>query len=199
MDTTGKLLQISSRYTQLECGLSKPYFSYDFYKTYFLATPTWTTNIWQYLTESKSTLQQYDAWTYQPPRQHDFFLMEVVLRSNLPQSHIEIFNRVRLNLQLLTASDVVICDSGHKLLPNVLQGKNYRHSTYIWPVYHEMPIKWIQIFYNVLKTIIVTQLQSTNLGHWIGTGHQTWTHYTTAKGDISTVLEGGGNQMTVFQ
>lgn len=101
MDMTGKLLKISSRYTQLECGLSWPFSTYDFYKTYFLITPTWTTNIWQYIMECHATLRQYDAWLYQPPRQHDLFFMDILLRSNLPQSHLEIFNTVWLNFKTL--------------------------------------------------------------------------------------------------
>ena len=184
MDTTGKLLTISGRYTQLECGLSQPFFTYDFYKTYFLVTPTWTTNIWQYMTECHTTLQQYNEWVYTPPRQHDFFLMDILLRSNLPQSHIEIFNRVRLNLRLLTASDIVICNSGFKILPNIFQGINNRHSSYNWPTYHTLPKKWMEIFYNILRTTIKAQLNSTHLGHWISNSHQKWLTYLDTSGQI---------------
>lgn len=86
-------------------------------------------------------LINHEAWTYDPPRQHDFFLMGVLLRSNLPQRQIEIFNRVRLNLRLLTASDIVICNYGTKILPNLLKGINNPYSTYNWPEYHDLPIK----------------------------------------------------------
>ena len=102
MDTTGKLLQISSRYIQLESGLSQPFYSYNFCKTHFLVTPTWFTNIWQYLTECHTQFHQYEPWLYSVPRQHDLFITDEVPRSNMPQSHIKIFNRVRLNLRLLT-------------------------------------------------------------------------------------------------
>ena len=111
------------------------------------------------------------------------FLMDILLRSNLPQTHIEIFNWVRLNLRLLTASDVIIYNSGDKLLPNLLLGKNHWQSEYNWPDYHELPDKWIEIFSNILRTTIATKLQSTPLGHWVHTGHQKWTHFLTTTGN----------------
>ena len=46
-DTTGRLMKTSMRYTQLETGLSKPYYTYNYYSAYFLATPIWNTHIWQ--------------------------------------------------------------------------------------------------------------------------------------------------------
>ena len=149
-DTTGTLL----KYTQLETGLSRPFFTYDYYSTYFLTTPTWTTNIWQYMTECHTSLTQYDAWTYSPPRQYDFFLMDVVIRANIPQNYKEIFKRVRLNLRLLTASDVVICDTGSKLLPDVLRGTSARSSIFHWPTYQSLPSQWITIFKQKMESVI---------------------------------------------
>ena len=107
-DTTRKLLQISRRCTQLECGLYRPFLKYNFYSAYFLVTPTWTTNIWQYMTECHTQLHYCDPWVYECPRESDFFLMDIILRANIPQSHKEIFNRVRLvYLQLLTSLNVI--------------------------------------------------------------------------------------------
>ena len=46
----------------------------------------------------------------QPPRDYIFFLMDVVYRSDIPDDQKAIFNRVRLNMRLLTASDIVVAD-----------------------------------------------------------------------------------------
>lgn len=172
MDTTGKLLEISNRHTQLESDLSRPYFTYKFYSTSFLVTPTWTTNLWQYMSVCHAQLHEYDAWVYTPPRQHDFFLMDIVLRSNIPQGHKEIFNRVRINLRLLTASDIVVCNHSNKLLPHLLDGVSLRSSKFHWPQVQQLPPHWIQIFKTTLITVIRAQLESTPLGHWISDGHQ---------------------------
>ena len=184
MDTIGKLLTISSRYTQLECGLSKSYFKYDYYDVQHLVTTTWSTNIWQYITECKSTLHDYDEWTYKQPRKNDFFLMDAILRSNIPIPQQEIFNRVRINLRLLTASDIVVCNSGTKLLPNILQGINHRHSSFSWPVQQDLPKRWMDIFYSIVKSEIYNQIQSIPLGQWISDGHQCWNYYMTEEKTI---------------
>ena len=39
-DTTGKLMKTLMRYTQMETGLSRPYYLCNYYSAYFLATPT---------------------------------------------------------------------------------------------------------------------------------------------------------------
>ena len=52
--------------------------------------------------------------------------MDIILRSETPKDDQEIFNRVRLNLKLITAADIVIADSRSKILPNILDGVNER-------------------------------------------------------------------------
>ena len=44
-DTTGKLMKISLRHTQLECGIQKPFLETNFYKLHNIITPTWITNM----------------------------------------------------------------------------------------------------------------------------------------------------------
>ena len=185
-DTTGKLMKISMRYTQLETGLSKPYYSYNYYKAHFLATPTWHTNIWQYSSESHVRLRESDPWIYKPPRQNDFHLMDVVLRSNLTQEQKEIFNRVRLNLKLLTASDIVRVDKSTEIVLSVLNGVNNRCSTLNWPNVMTLPDKWMDIFCMVINQVIKPQLQSTPLGKWISQGHQRLYQLNTTTGKIVT-------------
>lgn len=102
------------RYTQLETGLSKPYYSYNYYKAHFLATPTWHTQIWQYCSESHVRIKESDPWVYKYPRENDFHLMDAVLRSGIQQEQMEMFNRVRMNLRLLTASDLVLISRSTK-------------------------------------------------------------------------------------
>jgi len=112
--------------------------------------------------------------------------MDVVLRSNLPQHHKEIFNRVRLQLRLITASDIVVCSSSSRILPNILQGKNYRTSSYNWPTPHDLPKKWYDIFIDVIKSVIRPQLQSTPLGRWTSVGHQKWKYFIDPNTDTIT-------------
>ena len=73
MDTTGKLMKISMGYTQLECGMPKPFYEYNYYRMQYLTTLTWITNIWQYTSECHVSLKEINPWTYSSPREYDFF------------------------------------------------------------------------------------------------------------------------------
>lgn len=98
--------------------------------------------------------------------------MDVVLASNIPQQHKEIFNRIRLNLRLLTASDIIIADRSMKTHPDVLIGKQIRDSTLNWTNIVEVPHEWYDIFRMVIKQVVEPQLQSTPLGGWIASENQ---------------------------
>ena len=67
--------------------------------------------------------------------------MDIILRSRLSQENQDFFNRVRLNLKLLTASDIVRADSHNIILPNIYDGINYRKSNINWPTQQELPLK----------------------------------------------------------
>ena len=110
--------------------------------------------------------------------------MDIILRSETPKEDQEIFNRVRLNLKIITASDIVIADSRSKILPNILEGVNERNSVLNWPENQHLPKKWYDIFGNILKTVIRSQLHSTPLGKWIGKGHQRWKNYCDSQNNI---------------
>ena len=112
--------------------------------------------------------------------------MDVVLRSNLTQEQKEIFNRVRLNLKLLTASDIVRVDKSTEIVLSVLHGVNNRCSTINWPNVMTLPDKWMDIFRMVINQVIKPQLQSTPLGKWISQGHQRLYQLNTTTGKIVT-------------
>ena len=42
----------------------------------------------------------------------------------------------------------------------------------------------MEIFYNILRTTIKAQLNSTHLGHWISNSHQKWLTYLDTSGQI---------------
>ena len=136
------------------------------------------------MTECYTQINEIKPWLYEPPREGDFFLMDIILRSETPKDDQEIFNRVRLNLKIITASDIVIADSRSKILPNILEGVNERNSAFNWPENQQLPKKWYDIFGNILKTVIRSQLHSTPLGKWVGKGHQRWKNYCDSQNNI---------------
>ena len=82
-DTTGRLLQISTRFTQLEVGTSIPFWNCKYKKYSPYVTETWITHIWQYINSCGVKSVDDAFWTCTLPRRHDFFLMDEVISSNL--------------------------------------------------------------------------------------------------------------------
>ena len=129
------------------------------------------------MSECHCQIYEISPWLYKAPRQGDFFLMDVVARSNLPHRHIEIFNRMRLNLHLITASDIVVADSRKTILPNIFNRKNYRDSKLNWPQVQNLPQQWNNIYVQVLREVIQPKLNNTPLGKWEYEGHQIWNYF----------------------
>ena len=159
------------RHSQLECGLSQPFYSYDFYKIQHFMTPTWITNLWQYTTKCHCRLHEQFPWRYLCPRAQDKFIMHIVTSSDMPQEHQEIFNRVRINLCLLTLSDIVVADSPTRILPDIFKGINHRTSSLNWPTQQKLPTEWMNIFQQTLRDVIMPHLQNNSLGRWLHDGH----------------------------
>lgn len=98
-DTTGQLLKISLRQTQMEIGTSGSFhlLPFDGYKHY--STDTWIAQLWSYMCACKTRFVEVDTWVYQRPRQHDFHLMDIIASTDLPTRYKIIFNQVRLFLK----------------------------------------------------------------------------------------------------
>ena len=102
--------------------------------------------------------------------------MDIIQASDLSQEHQEIFNRIRLNLRLLTLSDMVVADSTSRLLPDLLKGINHRKSKFNWPTEQQLPPSWMNIFRHTIQHVIRPHLLNKALGKWTHDGHQLWIH-----------------------
>ena len=131
MDYTGKMMVISLQHTQLELGKSESFLNlnYDHYKS--LVTSTWSTHLWQYISERDLQIVITPSLTLQPQRANDEFLMDI-LEQQFHGDDLRTINKIRLHLQLLFLSDVVTI-SGKRLLPQLRQRKTYRKSNLQWP------------------------------------------------------------------
>ena len=175
-DTTGKLLNISIAQTQIELGIEKSFLTKNFHQYSAYITPTWTTHLWNYLTDCHATLDRTEErqW-YEAPRVNDFFIMDLVFQADISQRSKEIFNQIRTHLKLLTASDMVEVGSSYSLLPCLFKMENTRESKWEWPVVLPFPSKWKEEWDSILKNIIQPRIRHKPLGPWIGESHQTWT------------------------
>ena len=173
-DTTGKLLKISKNNTQLEIGLSKPFLELKHGKYAYLATPTWITSIWEYLESSKVKVRAVDETFYALPRKGDKYLMDIITDTALSEEKITIFNKVRLYLQVLSLSDIILVGTKSTIIPNIRKGFKARTSKWVWPSIREIPKDWRQIWIDIIDTIILPYVKTSPLHEWILESHQEW-------------------------
>ena len=170
-DTTGQLIKISIRYSQLEMGTSTPFYLLDHKQHQFLVTETWTTQIWDYMCACKYRFVEVDPWKYVKPRENDFFLMDVITKSSLPQRYKMMFNQIRMYMKLLTVSDIIDPDT-NAIYPHVLRCEQKIKSTLGWPNIHKFPRSWISVWKSILNSIIIPKVQHLPLGKWTSKTHQ---------------------------
>ena len=128
-DNTGKLLQISMKWTQLEIGTKQSFFQESYYDMNKYITKTWLTHIWEYLHSCQITMQIMDDITRGNKRINDFYLMDVVKNLKIPDRQKIIFNQVRMQLQIETASDIVTLGKGSEIREDIINGQKGRVST----------------------------------------------------------------------
>ena len=169
MDETGDLLLIQLQTTQFELGRSTLFFNLDYSSNHFLTTPTWSSQIWEYIS-SRSLQMDFSLPILLPKqREHDEFLMDIIFHHYSKQELI-ILNKVRRHLKILFLSDITDI-KGKSLLPFIRQGVLHRTSTLRWA---PQPIKkaWLSLW-NKACIHFQRQLTSCRLGTWI-CSHQTW-------------------------
>ena len=169
-DTTGKLLEISTYYTQMELGVSQPFWTLQYSTHSAYVTATWTTNIWDYLYQCGVKMIDEDHWVYPPTRYNDFHIMDVVLHSGLSQHQISVFNQIRMYMHVLTASDIYD-DNTKSIKEHVYKCQSSLLSTLGWPRIKEFPKSWIAIWQIILKSLILPRLQANPLGKWLRMSH----------------------------
>ena len=170
-DTTGKLLNISLRYTQLQLGIATPFFSVDYDDYSYLCDDTWLTHLWEYTSSRGLTIDLTDSGIIPIQRNNDKFIMDILHKSSkMSRSECMIANKVRLALQILHLSDIVD-GTGRKLLPDVRNGKLHRSSTLTWPRQILLP-KWMPVWHKACGI-----LQRYVSGNCLGVryrSHQIW-------------------------
>ena len=94
----------------MELGTSTPFWDMPFKKYGYLVSATWTSHIWDYLSQCNVRLHDENQWTYTPPRTNDSHLMDIVLDTLLDKHQKSIFNQVRMFMKVITISDVYDAD-----------------------------------------------------------------------------------------
>ena len=151
-DTTGKLLNISTRFTQLELGISALFGGSNYLKYAPYITDTWITHIWQYIHSCGVKMTDDDFWTYKLPRRHDFFLMDEVISSILSVEQKQIFNQIRLYMKLISASDLFYPNT-NVMKAEILECEPMK-STFGFPYVKPFPKNWKKTWKSIILTFI---------------------------------------------
>ena len=174
-DDTGKLIKASIEWTQLESGLSTHIFSEICDTLQPFITPTWVTHLWKYINDCGCKINIKEMKTKLGVRANDFFLMDIIRGTNLSIEQKQIFNQIRLYMQVETAADIVKASNGTQICNNIYECVKVRRSTKLWPNIKSFPRKWKEIWVSILRNHIQPILQSRPLGKWKRTSHQCWT------------------------
>ena len=171
-DDTGKLIRTSMAWSQLEAGLSTVIFDHSYYDIVHYLTPTWVTHLWQYISDCDCDLQLVDLKQREGVRKNDFFLMDIIHKAQLSIRQKQIFNQIRMFLQVETAADIVKANSGTQICKNIYECLPVRYSTKLWPKIKPFPNAWNEIWSSILRSHIEPILQSQPLGIWLKKSHQ---------------------------
>ena len=120
--TLGVQLQTSYNCMVLELGLSPQIFKLDYSKYGHLVTDCWLKMIWEKVSEYGLTVE-VDASAFATVRERDQWLMNAVLQLGLTVKELELFNKVRLYLQVLFLSDILAANG------KTLQTRNTRRNS----------------------------------------------------------------------
>ena len=169
-DKTGKLLRMSMEYTQLQMGISTPFYKTRYSDWKDIVTPTWVTNLWEYWEKADVKVDISDFWLHKKSREHDRFIMDLLIpHVKDKKKHFQL-NTCRMALNVITTADITTLN-GSELLPGVVDGLLQRKSKYKWPN-QQVPKRWWKLWSTYIKTIIAPYIRSHKLGQQISLPHQ---------------------------
>ena len=103
--------------------------------------------------------------------------MEKIHESTMSDEHKQIFNEVRLSMNIITASDLVALQSGTKILASTYNGVNERKSKWTWPQLVPFHKSWYKVWRTGIIQFILPCLRHKPLGIWTSVSHQSHTHF----------------------
>ena len=183
--TTADLMKIALSYMELECGNGRNIFMLSHSKYAKYTTLVWFSGIWRFLEECRTTLTIVGSKVYKFPRENDEFIMKLVEDSDLSDETKIICNHIRIKLNILTLSDIVVLNKRSTVKKDIKAGRNSRLSKWKWPNAPDFPHSWLETWSSFISSVVQPRLDMKPLGKWIRDTHQVWRTFT--NNDISYV------------
>jgi hypothetical protein len=106
-DTTGELMHMLLKYTQLECGCRGKPLQQDYKNYEGLLLKNWITEVWGHLSTCKATVEINGLWEPKENRKSDLEIMErLVASGRFSGKELQQINYCRINLQVFFISDI---------------------------------------------------------------------------------------------
>ena len=172
----GKSMTMCLEDIQLETGLIKNIFEYDFTKYGFLTQISWFRQLWESCHKHKIELRGPYA-TPKLVRTNDFCLMEAICNTRVyTKQQLCIINRCRIFLQAITMADITD-SSGNTVTEEAYEGKidPNRVSGMVWPNQQRPPPKAWELWKEAITTIWCqtgSRRLREPLGVWTKASHQ---------------------------
>lgn len=173
-DTFMNLFDISLSNHQLWLGKFYNFLEDDFDEIgHILCRKTWTASLWEYLTRRNLKFDYTKFFQYTLPRVNDKYIMDIV-REQVPDKKKQMaFNRVRMNYNILSLSDIML-DDGQTIHPGIVRGNQlYRKSSFNWPRKEKDNDAWIKVFKEIIQSVFIPMMEdeSNHLGATISQSH----------------------------
>jgi len=181
-DKTGKLLLVSLSYLQLISGSERSILQQSYKHYQKLVEPVWLTSLWAFLTKAKYQIIVKQEWLLTRPRYNDHCLMDHFMKLGFSHTQLGMFNRCRLNLQVIHLSDIASAD-GSIIIPDCKHGVRLidQVSNLNWPI-QDRPsnVAW-RLWHQALAHFENHGRLLLPLQQWVGKTNQWWRWYTTPR------------------
>ena len=104
---TGKLIRTSLEACVLEVGIGRNIFTLDYDKFHILASDSWIKSVWKFSHEHRISIIDRITHFLLPKREGDVFIMEALEAQGYSKKKIQILNRCRVYLQVMTLADLM--------------------------------------------------------------------------------------------
>ena len=118
---TSSFISYSLQLLQIEIGFTKNILELDFDTWGELATPSWITSLWEFVSRYKITLKPPDQDLPDKIRENDKTIMETLFTLGYRKKELIRINRVRNYLQVIYISDIVE-GNGKKIKDDIWHG-----------------------------------------------------------------------------
>ena len=173
---TGKLIRVSLELSVLEIGIGRDIFSLDYGKFNMLLSDCWIKSIWKFTYDNNINIVDRITKYPLPSREGDVFIMEVFQHQGYSKEKLQILNRCRIYLQVLTLSDIMTGKGNSFTCSFKCKRDHQKHNNFNWPKQPEPSTAMKKIWSAALRKTfgLKAGIIEHNLGPWLHSDTSYW-------------------------